>query len=130
MNRGEPVRKRGSGKGVLFSARLHPDYPGEDTAIEILSRWEADGHERRYILAAALNALDHIRVPPPPATAHGATRTKADAALLLRLAEIMQAIVEARVAGATQAQIERHEQEFNEISEQLRRSLYNDLDVG
>lgn len=55
-------------QGQVVQCRLHPKYEAEAEALEILEYWKEQGYQTRYIITAALNALEGYDLPPVEAS--------------------------------------------------------------
>lgn len=126
----------------VFTFRLSEAKPDEYRALEVMRAWEHRGHKVRYIVTAALNALEGARIPdpPPPEQEGGVDMDKVKALLDNRLREFDQVVgrlndiaddlAHADQRGYTNEKRQDLRNEAGEISQRYRRSLRAAVDFG
>jgi hypothetical protein len=126
---------RGKQQSFVISARLSEASDTERRALEVLTAWEGRGHSRRYVITAALLALDGQRVPAPaPAQVTGGIDANAILDVLAQPLGEMQRVMErisqaaAQMAdgdrGSASQEMRQLSQEASGISRRFRESMH------
>lgn len=110
---------RGKQQSFVISARLSEINDAERRALEVLTEWEGRGHSRRYVITAALLALDGkpIPKPAPPQVAGGIDANEIRNILAEPLSEMQRVMERVSQAAARMADGERGGSSHREMAE-------------
>lgn len=121
----------------VITARLSQAYKDEARALGVLDQWESKGNTRRYIVTAALLALDGARIPQP-APVEGKADTEAFRSMfadalgdLKRLAKQMaDGYQQGGAHPLTSADVEQLNHDVDGIDREFKRSIYKSVRFG